>query len=453
MAERNLGIDWKKYFDEHHGTMADAAKLIKEGDCVWLSNAMATPYAFLEYLHEHMEDYHNVMLYYNCMNVPCSIALDQEVKKHFRLTSAFNLPVERISMGMNVMECGGASYDLIQYAPTAYGCDIAAIQICPPDEDGWCNVGSYQVSTHAVTTQLPCVKRKIGFIDHGQYPARGDHETHYIHVTELDCIVDSTTELVAFPAAGPTDVDVKIASFIMPYIHEGDKIQIGFGGLGEEVLRNLRGVGHVEVFSEVACQSMMDLCKEGIITKMTVSSPAACDKEFFEWAHQDERVNFLPQNITIDPISIMQQDNMVAINATFMVDLIGQCCSEAQGLAPYSAPGGSFAYIYGAIRSNGGRSFICVRSTYVDKKGNTHSNIVPWLPEGSIVTTPKVFVMYIVTEYGVADVFMKTLKDRIKALIKVAHPDYRKELMEKICTTPLISEDDLEGYDPFDNIK
>jgi 4-hydroxybutyrate CoA-transferase len=387
------------------------------------------------------------------MNVPCSIALDPEVKKHFRLTSAFNLPVERISMSMNVMECTGATYDQISDAVMAYDSDISAIQLCPPDEDGWCNVGAYQVSTHAVTTQLPCMKRKIGFIDPGQYPVPGDRDTHYIHITELDCIVDSPSELVAFPAAGPTDIDVEIASYIMPYIHEGDKIQIGFGGLGEEVLRNLRGVGHVEVFSEVACQSMMDLCKEGVITKITCSSPAACDKDFFDWAHTDPRVKFLPQNITIDPFSIMQQDNMVAINATFMVDLLGQCCSEAQGLTPYSAPGGSFAYIYGAIRSKGGRSFICVRSTHSDKKGNTHSNIVPWLPEGSIVTTSKVFVMYIVTEFGIADVYMKTLKDRIKALIKVAHPDYRKELMEKICTTPLIAEDDFEGYNPFDNLK
>ena len=449
MAKRNLDIDWKKYYDEHHGEMKDAAALIKDGDCVWLSNAAATPYEFLEYLHEHMEDYHNVMLYYNCMNVPCSLVLDPEAKKHFHMTSLFNLPVERISIGMGVCDSTGATYDMLPYALEAYNCNVTAVQICPPDEDGWCNVGSYQVSTHGVTNRLPGIEKKIGFIDHGQFATPGEREEHFVHVTELDCIVDSDTELIPLPAAGPTDADVKVASYIMPYIKENDKIQIGFGGLGEEILRNLRGVGHVEVFSEVACQSMMDLCKEGIITKMTISSPAACGEDFFEWAQQDPRVTFRPQNITIDPIYIMQQDNMVAINATFMVDLLGQCCSEAQGLKPYSAPGGSFAYIYGATRSKGGRNFICLRSTYTDKAGEQHSNIVPWLPEGCIVTTPKVFTMYIVTEYGCADVFMKTTKDRIKALIKIAHPDYRKELMEKIVTSPLIGADDFEGYDPF----
>ena len=149
----------------------------------------------------------------------------------------------------------------------------------------------------------------------------------------------------------------------------------------------------------------------------------------------------------------MQQDNLVAINATFMVDLIGQCCSEAQGLTPYSGPGGSFAYIYGTTRSKNGRSFLCLRSTYKDHSGERHSNVVPWLPEGSIVTTPKVFVMYLVSEWGVADVFCKSIPDRIRAIIKIAHPDYRKELMEKIVTTPLIGEDDFEGYDAFDNVK
>ena len=450
MAEKNLSIDWKKYYDEHHGTMADAAALIKDGDTVWLSNAACTPYAFLDYLNEHFEEYHNVTLVYNAMNMPTDIVFNPDAKKHFRMFSAFNLPLERVAIGMNNIDCGGMCYDLFPYGPFAYNASIAAIQLCPPDEDGWCNVGAYQVCTHGPVTQDPRIKKKIGFIDPtGQYPVPGDRETHYIHVSELDCIVDNPTELVSFPASPPTELDKDIAHHILPYLKEGDKVQIGFGGLGEEILNNLRDVGHVEVYSEVACESMMNLCKEGVLTKITCSSPAACSKEFFEWAASDNRIRFLPQNLCIDPLGIMPNDNIVAINATFQIDLIGQCCSEAQGLNPYSGPGGSFAYLYGAIRSKGGRAFTCLRSTYTDHDGVLHSNVHPWLPEGCIVTTTKVYVMYLVTEYGVADVFMKTLKDRIKAVIKIAHPDFRKELMEKICTTPLIKEDDFEGYDPF----
>ena len=455
MAIRNLNIDWKKYYDEHHGTMEDAGKLIENGDRVYLGSASVIPYAFLDYLNEHREDYEDVMLIYNVMNAPTDMIFEPDIRGHFRMFSAFNLPLERMAMDMNIVECGGMSYDLFPYGPLAYNTNAAAVQICPPDEDGWCNVGAYAVCTHEVVTQHPNVVKKIGFIDStGQYPVPGERETHYIHVTELDCIVDNPTELMAIPASPPTDKDKLIAGHILPYLKEGDKIQIGFGGLGEEILNNLKDVGKVEVFSEVACESMMNLCEEGIITKITCSSPAACSKEFFEWAAASpDKIRFMSQKICIDPLSIMQQENIVAINATFMVDLIGQCCSEAQGLSPYSGPGGSFAYLYGAIRAKGGRSFVCLRSTYKDSDGVTQTNIVPWLPEGCIVTTTKIYTMYIVSEYGVADVFMKTLKDRIKALIKIAHPDFRKELMEKITTTPLIKEVDFVGYDAFDNVK
>lgn len=454
MAVRNLNIDWKKYYEEHKGTMADAAKLVENGDRVFLGSASVTPYAFLDYLNEHREDYEDVMLIYNCMNMPTDIIFEADATKHFRMFSAFNLPLERMSMGMNIVECGGMSYDLFHYGPFAYNTNVAAVQLCPPDEEGWCNVGAYGVCTHSNVVQDPRVVKKIGFIDPtGQYPVPGDRETHYIHISELDCIVDNPTELVAIPAAPPTDKDKLIAKHILPFLKEGDKIQIGFGGLGEEILNNLREVGSVEVFSEVACESMMELCKEGIITQIHCASPAACSQEFFEWAATDDRIHFMPQRICIDPLSIMQQENIVAINATFMVDLLGQCCSEAQGLSPYSGPGGSFAYLYGSIRAKGGRSFVCLRSTYVDGDGVTQSNIVPWLPAGCIVTTTKIYTMYIVSEYGVADVFMKTLKDRIRNLIKIAHPDFRKELMEKIVTTPLIKEEDFEGYDAFDNVK
>ena len=167
---------------------------------------------------------------------------------------------------------------------------------------------------------------------------------------------------------------------------------------------------------------------------------------------------FTPKLLSISTVSIMidlfeiaKQDNIVAINATFMVDLLGQACSEAQGLTPYSGVGGSFSYIYGAMRSKGGRSFLCLRSTYHDADGVCHSNIVPWLPEGCIVTTPKNYQMYIVTEHGLADVYLKTMPDRIRAMIRIAHPDYREELKQKILTTSLITEADFRGYEMFDN--
>ena len=286
-------------------------------------------------------------------------------------------------------------------------------------------------------------------MDRGQVPVRGDSSVVSLHISQFDYIIEQDTEMTEIPAPQPTEVDKKIASHILPYIHKGDKIQIGFGGLGEEILANLHGLKDMEIFSEVACDNMAHLCKEGVISKITATSPGACTKEFYDFIESDARASFVPSSITVNLLEIMKQENLVAINATFMVDLLGQACSEAQGLKPYSGVGGSFAYIYGAMLAKGGRSFLCLRSTFVDKENNLCSNVVAWLPEGSIVTTPKNYQMYIVSEYGVADVYLKTIKDRIKALIKIAHPDFRVALKEKICTTPLISEDDLEGFEIF----
>lgn len=453
MAEKNLSVDWKDYYKEHLVDLHTAAMAIKPGDCVWLGQACAIPYAMMDEMYTHMDDYHDVILYYNVMNQPVDMLFDPEVKKHFRLTSAYNLPLERMSIDMNIVECHGMCYDLLQSGPYVYGCDMTAMMMCPPDENGYCNVGVYGVSTSAVLQNDPRIKRRIGILDRNQYPIPGDYSITAVHITELDYIVELDTEPMAIPAQPPTQVDKEIASYILPYIHSGDKVQIGFGGLGEEILSHLKSIGQLEIYSEVACDNMADLCEEGVLTKIVCSSPGACSERFFKFASEDPRVTFLSQPDMVDPLGVMKQENLVAINATFMCDLIGQCCSEAQGLTPYSGPGGSFAYIYGAIRGKNGRSFICLRSTYKDHDGERHSNIVPWLPEGSIVTTPKVYVMYLVSEWGIADVFCRTLKDRIRAIIKIAHPDFREELKQKICTSPLIAEDDFEGYDLFDNVK
>ena len=195
---------------------------------------------------------------------------------------------------------------------------------------------------------------------------------------------------------------------------------------------------------------MIPLIESGKISRLRASSPGACAKATFEWlATTDKDAHLYNRAQCIEPLGIMEQENLVAINATFMVDLLGQCCSEAQGLKPYTGMGGSMAYIYGAQRIKGGRSFICLRSTY-KKDGELKSNVVPWLPEGSIVSMLKNYVMFLVSEYGVADVYLKTYTERIKAIIKIAHPDFREWLKEQILTTPLIEEWDFKDYDMFD---
>ena len=455
MAVRNLNIDWKKYYDEHQVTNEFVAEnFFKDHDHWWIGQCSQVPYTLLDYLYQHKENYNDIFLMYNCMDTPIDMLFDPETKKHFRLNSMFCVPLERISGEMGIMEYAGANYDQLDQAPFAYGCDKLAIGVCPPDENGWCNCGGYGVSVARTICQRPEFKLRIAYVDPtGQFPMGGDVKDTSLHVSEFDYVVQAPREMMPIPAAEPQDIDKKIGSYILPYIHNGDKLQIGFGGLGEDILSNLKNIGKFEIFSEVANDSMATLCKEGVITKITACSPGATSVDFFKFCSEDARARFVNTDICLNPFVIAQQENLVTINQAFMCDLIGQICAEAQGLKVYSGTGGSFAYVYGATRAKNGRSFICIRSTFTDHDGTVKSNIVPWLPEGSIVSTLKNFVMYLVTEYGVADVFCKTLKDRIRAIIKIAHPDFRQELKDKINTSPLIGEDDWDGVDLFDNVE
>ena len=437
--------DWKQHYKEHLVSLQEATRAIKPGDCIWAGQASEIPVEFFDEMHAHQEDYHDVTIQWNCANAPFNFLFDPTSKQYVRLQGYFGLPLERISSEMGIVEYMGCNFDFFNQCPEVQGLNTLLVRLCPPDEEGYCNYGTYGVCTTSPLAKDPRITKKIGIIDRtGNFPALGDKDITSIHVTDLDYIVECDSDFMEVPAPGATDVDVAIASYIAPYINEGDRVEIGWGGLGEEILRNLKHKGiKFEVFSEVACDSTLPLLKEGIITHITAVAPGACSVEFMKQIGFDDRITLVPQMEGIHPFAIAQVDNIVAINSTFMCDLLGQCCSEAQGLTPYSGAGGSFAYTYGATQAKGGRSFICLRSTYNNSKGETCSNVVAWLPEGSIVTTVKNLVMYLVTEWGVADVYLKTLKDRIRNIIKIAHPDFRKELKDKICTTPLIGEDDF----------
>lgn len=446
--------DWKNYYKQHLTTEKDVIKHIEPGDVIWLGQGPQIPYTMLEELHTNMEDYHDVWLYWNVMSSPSSLVFDPDAKRHFRMCSVFNNLLERSLVDMDTIENHACGYDHIVEGFYENGGNAIAIHILPPDENGVCNVGHYGVSNTTLFMNDSRLVKKIAFVDKtGMYPVKGDPKDVNVNITDFDYIIECDTDMVEIPSAGPTPVDKKIANFIIPELNKGDKIQIGFGGLGEEILANLDKGGPYEVFTEVCCDSMADQLAAGNLTKIVATSPGACSHKFFDMLAVDDRIQLIPLDRMINLDYIDKQENFVAINATFMVDLLGQACSEAQGLKPYSGAGGSLAYIYGAMRAPGGRSFLTLRSTYKDHDGNRHSNIVPWLPEGCIVTTPKNIQMYIVSEWGVADIYLKTTTDRIRALIKIAHPDYREELKEKILTTPLISEFYFEGVDLYDNVE
>jgi acyl-CoA hydrolase len=197
----------------------------------------------------------------------------------------------------------------------------------------------------------------------------------------------------------------------------------------------------INLRSEIMTNCMVDLIDCGVAKKVTVAG-AFGNQRLYE-SFTNPIVSFSDCWDVLEPASIAQQENFVSINATLMTDITGQLCSEAIGVSQYSAMGGQIDFVRGSAKAKNGRSFVALRSTRTDKEGRRHSNIVAKLPEGSIVSTPRYEVMYLVTEWGVADVYCRSIKERIKAIINIAHPDFREELKAQAIAQGNIFPDDF----------
>ena len=436
--------NWKKHYEDHLMSMQDAAAKIKAGDTIWMGSTLCIPYAFMDALADRTEELSNITLLANMYLAPTKIMMDPEYKKTFHTISFFANVLERMAAQMNNIDFHSAPYGFLTDAVTkVYKANVVAIEVCPPDENGFCNVGLLGTNFTPEIIRNDCVKTRIAVINNNQPLASGDAELTKLPMTMFDYIVENHHDIPSLPVTPPTEFDKVIAQQIMPYINDGDTIQIGMGGLGNQIAYDLMSKKDLHVFTEIGTDAMIDLVEAGVVKDIKMGG-AFGTKELYKWlGEHGDVVTLLPIGDVINPEAVAKVDNIVAINSTFMVDITGQACSEAQGSKQYSAVGGSFGFLSGAPRAKNGRSFLCLRSTFTDKAGAMHSNIVSALPEGSIVTTPRYLPQYIVTEYGVADVYLRTIKERIKALIPIAHPDFREALKYQAIELGMIGEEDF----------
>ncbi len=436
--------DWKKYYEEHLITMAEAAGKIKSGDTIWMGSSLCIPYDFMELLADRYEELSNVTLLGNMYLSPVKVLFDPTYKKTFHTISFFPNVFERMSADMGIVDIHSAPYgSLFETVTKVYKANVVAVEVCPSDEDGYFNVGLLGTNFTPNIMHNGGLSTRIAVVNSYQPIAHGSDAVTKLPVSMFDYIVENHHDIPALPVTAPTEFDKIIASQIMPYISDGDTIQIGMGGLGNQIAYDLMNKKDLHIFTEIGTDAMIDLVEAGVVKDIRMGG-AFGSKELYEWlGKHGDVVTLLDVFDVITPEAVAKVDNIVAINSTFMVDITGQACSEAQGHKQYSAVGGSLAFISGAPKAKNGRSFLCLRSTYTDKAGVAHSNIVAKLPSGSIVTTPRYLPQYIVTEYGVADVYLRTNKDRIKALIAISHPDFRDQVKQEAIDLGMVFEDDF----------
>ncbi len=305
--------------------------------------------------------------------------------------------------------------------------DVALIHVSLPDEHGFC---SYGVSVDITKPAAENAEVVIAQVNPNMPRSLGDS---FVHLSKIDYVVevdDPIPELVPKPFS---EVHRKIGKHISTLIEDGTTLQMGIGAIPDAVLSFLGDKKDLGVHTEMFSDGVMDLIDRGIITneKKTLHQGKIIaaffmgTKKLYDYVDNNPIFEFHPCHYTNDPFVISQNEKMVAINSAIEVDLTGQVCSDSIGYEIYSGIGGQVDFIRGAARSKGGKAIIALPST---AKGDSISRIVPHLKEGAGVVTSRGDVHYIVTEYGIAYLHGRSISERAKALIDIAHPNFREEL-------------------------
>jgi len=311
--------------------------------------------------------------------------------------------------------------------------DVAVIKVCPPDEDGFYNFSGAGLWHRAVIERARIV---IVEVTKGLPYCYG--ENNGVHRSEVDFVIDGDDAPAAeLPNPPLTDVDRAVGQLIAAEIEDGSCLQVGIGGMPNAVCAALieSGIGNLGIHSEMLTDGMVDLYRSGQVTgsaKTThkgkvVYSFALGSHALYETIERNPDFLCCQVDQTNPPEIIMQNRHAVAINNTTQIDLQGQAASESDGHRHISGTGGQLQFVRGAYASPGGKSFICLASTY-ERAGIRKSRVVLDLTLGNVVTTPRSDMMYVVTEYGIVNLKGKSVADRAKALISIAHPDYREGL-------------------------
>lgn len=307
--------------------------------------------------------------------------------------------------------------------------DAALIHVTPPDEHGFCSFG---VEVGVTKTAAQFARVVIAEVNPNMPRTLGDA---FIHLSKIDKIIPVDYELPDTPMGDPSELASRLAAHIAALIPDGATLQMGIGGIPDAVLRALTGHKHLGIHSELFSDGVVELVERGIIDGegkslhpgKIIAGFLVGTRRLYRFVHDNPVVEMHPTEYINDPFIIAQNDRMVAINSAIEVDLTGQVCADSIGPRFYSGVGGQIDFIYGASRSKGGIPIVALPAT-ATVRGETVSRIVPMLRQGAGVVTTRNHVRFIVTEYGVADLYAKTIRQRATMLINVAAPEFRDNL-------------------------
>jgi len=418
----------------------EALKVVKSGDLVHYGEFVMNSRYLDEALARRVDELENVKIRtVTCPFPPQTVLADPE-RKHFIFNDWHFSGASRKLHDKNLCNYIPLTY---HEGPTFYErgyipVDVSLIMVTPMDEHGFFNLGTSNSITPAVTDAAKVVIAEVNT----SVPRCLGGCRESIHISKIDYIVEGDNKpMIEVPPAPVSEVDKKVAALIMEEIQDGACLQLGIGGMPNAIgamiaQSDLKDLG---VHTEMLVDSFVDMYEAGRITgqrkqldrgKMVYTFAMGTNK-LYEFMNNNPVCASYPVDYTNNPFVIGQNDNMMCINNAVQVDIYGQVASESSGPRHISGTGGQLDFIFGSYKSKGGKGFICLSSTYKDEDGTTKSRIVPTLEPGTIVTVPRTLNYYVVTEYGKAMLKGKSTWERAEALIDIAHPDFRDELIRE----------------------
>ncbi len=423
-------MNWESIYRRKVTDVAGALSVIESGNRIYIGGGSGVPIGLTEGLTARAPDLRDVELVH-ILTFAEAPYVAPEFAESFRVNALF--------IGSNVRQAvhdGRADFTPVflseipgMFRNGIMPIDVALVSVSPPDEHGFCCFGVEVGTTKPAAESARII---IAEVNRQMPRTLGDS---FIHVSRLHHIVEVDRPIPEAPQGGASEVHLKIGEHIAGMIPDGATLQMGIGSIPDAVLHHLGSHKDLGIHTELFSDGVIDLVNQGIITcsrktfhpGKIISGFLFGSKELYEFVDNNPLIEMHPTDYVNDPFNIAQNDKMVAINSAVEVDLTGQVCADSIGSRIYSGVGGQVDFIRGAARSKGGLPIIAFPAT---AKGGQLSRIVPTLKDGAGVVTTRNDVHYIVTEFGVASLYGKTVRQRTKELINIAHPKFRDELTQ-----------------------
>ncbi len=429
-------LNWQERYQSRVTTPDEAVKAVKSGDRMFLTGNASVPLQLLAALVKRAPELENVEICHPLAICP-SDYVSPSMEGHLRVNSMF--------ISANVRKAvneGRADFTPVMLSefPLLFKnghlpLDVAFIHVSPPDQHGFCSMGAESGLT---ISAAEVAKTVVAQVNEQMPRTLGDtlmHVDRMHHIVPLNCPL---TEMAMGDDADKNVVE-QIAAHIAGLIPDGATMQLGIGAIPNAVLKYLMNKKDLGIHSELISDGVIDLVEAGVLTNARKSIHAGKivagfllgTKRLYDWVDNNPLVELHRTEYVNDPFVVAQNDRMVAINSALEIDLTGQVCADSIGPKMYSAVGGQLDFIYGASRSKGGVPIIAMPSTSELRDGTVISKIVPMLKQGAGVVTSRNHVHFVVTEFGVARLYGKTVRQRTQALINIADPRFREEITSR----------------------